>query len=290
MRRLPPLTALPAFEATARLGSVRAAAEELGRTPGAVSKQLRHLAEDLGTVLFEREGTGLQLTEEGARLLTVTGRSLDALDEEAQRLRMQAGGRAIEVALSATFAMRWLVPRLPRFYARMPKADVRLLMAGYNDAREARADVILTWDRLRWNDPRPAHLRTIADTAYGLVTADPDAIRRDGDRWRIATRVVQTDRQLNWTRWQQMTGIALEIERDIELPHTFLVLEAAAAGMGVALTERRLVETELSEGTLQAPFGFQRVAGGLGAFVSDRAATRTMVTAFIDWLTEEAVG
>ena len=105
MRRLPPLTALPAFEATARLGSVRAAAEELGRTPGAVSKQLRHLAEDLGTALFEREGTGLQLTEEGARLLRVTGRSLDALDEEAQRLRMQAGGRAIEVALSATFAI-----------------------------------------------------------------------------------------------------------------------------------------------------------------------------------------
>ncbi|MEO0916331.1 MAG: LysR family transcriptional regulator, partial [Pseudomonadota bacterium] len=76
MRKLPPLSALPAFEATVRLGSVNAAARELGRTHGAISKQLQHLAEDIGGGLFEKDGTGIRPTERGLRLGHVASTAL----------------------------------------------------------------------------------------------------------------------------------------------------------------------------------------------------------------------
>jgi DNA-binding transcriptional LysR family regulator len=127
-RHLPPLSALRAFEATARLGSVTKAAVELGRTHGAVSRQLRSLQEDAGSPLFDKAGTGLRLNAHGEALREVVARSLDGLEQGWKRLLDDARGPSVHVACSATFAMRWLVPRLPEFYRAQPDVRLRLSM------------------------------------------------------------------------------------------------------------------------------------------------------------------
>src|ERR1700678_3762844 len=120
-RRLPPLSTLRAFEATARLGSVTRAADELGRTHGAVSRQLRSLQDQAGLKLVDKAGTGLRLNPHGEALHEVVAGSLDTLEQGWLRVLDEARGPGLHAACSATFAMRWLVPHLPGFYRRHPE-------------------------------------------------------------------------------------------------------------------------------------------------------------------------
>ena len=302
MRRLPPLTALPAFEATARLGSVTAAAEELGRTHGAVSKQLKHLSEDLGVELFEREGTGLKLTPEGRKLRDICTPVLEQLSAACEALRPDAFPLRLSIGVSATFAMRWLTPRLPRFYARIPGAEVDLRMAGRSRLTEDEVDAVLTYDRLNWEfdgERLPSQSRAsgwsaaalkraIADVSFGPVCAPSYAIERSADQARAPIGVLVDGGPRSWASWSKLSGVTFAFDATTHYPHTFLGLEAAAAGMGVAMTERRLVAHDLEEGRLVAPFGFVTIPDGLGAHISRRSARRRIVRQFLDWVEEEA--
>lgn len=286
-RRLPPLNALPAFEAVARLGSVTAAAEELGRTHGAVSKQLRKLTEDLGVALVEKDGVGLRLTERGERLLAMLEPTLDRLDETCRALRAEATDASIEIALSATLAMRWLMPRMPRFYERFPGAEVNLRMVGGHWLSESEVDAFLSWDRLR-EPPEGDNLRILGDSSYGLVAAHGYALDIAEDCVRFGTALAQQDAPQVWTGWERLSGVRVEAETSIAYPHRFLALEAAAAGMGAAIAERRLVESDLETGRLIAPYGFFTVAEGFTANISPRGVRRAVVSRFLDWIGEEA--
>lgn len=115
--RLPPLFSLRAFEATARLGSVTRAADELGRTHGAVSRQIRALQDHAGLALFDKAGTGLRLNAHGEKLRDVVAGALASLEQGWTRVLEEAQGQSLHVACSATFAMRWLVPHLAGFIA-----------------------------------------------------------------------------------------------------------------------------------------------------------------------------
>ncbi|MCI4665618.1 MAG: LysR substrate-binding domain-containing protein [Neomegalonema sp.] len=297
MRRLPPLTALPAFEATARLGSVTAAAEELGRTHGAVSKQIKHLSEDLGVELFEKDGVGLKLTREGARLRDVCGPLLDQLSATWQALAPDANPLRLSIGVSATFAMRWLTPRLPQFYAQIPGAEVDLRMAGRSRLSEEDVDAVLTYDRLNWAfsgeklpSARGKHYseraakRILGDVAFGPVCAANYPIELFDGGARAATGVHVDGGPRSWETWSVLTDLAFEFETSTKFPHTFLGLEAAAAGMGVAMAERRLVEQDLAEGRLIAPLGFSVIPDGFGAHISKRSIRRRIVNEFLDWV------
>ena len=138
-RRLPPLSALRAFEATARLGSVTRAADELGRTHGAVSRQIRALQDHAGGALFDKAGTGLRLNHQGEALRLVVAQALDQLEQGWLRVLDEARGASVHVACSATFAMRWLVPHLPGFYRGHPDVKVRLSMTSAREIRPPRS-------------------------------------------------------------------------------------------------------------------------------------------------------
>jgi Transcriptional regulator len=118
-----PLTALPAFEATVRLGAMSAAAEELGRTPGAISKQIAQLEAALGARLFERAGRGLRPTPEGAAYARAFAEALEGLRRAGERIGESGRGRFV-LRLSGALAARWLIPRLPAFQEERPDAAV----------------------------------------------------------------------------------------------------------------------------------------------------------------------
>src|SRR5918997_185329 len=125
-RRLPPLNALRAFEATVRNGSLTRAAEELLVTQGAVSRHVHQLETWLGVSLVTRLRRGIEATPEGATLAGVLRTAFDNIEIQTQHLRKRPVENTLRIKLPPTFAIRWFVPRLARFHARHRHIDVQI--------------------------------------------------------------------------------------------------------------------------------------------------------------------
>lgn len=126
--RLPPLHGLRGFEASVRTGSFTAAAQELGVTQGAVSRQVQQLEEQLGLRLFSRSRAGLRLTPDGAAWLADLRPILRRLELATERARARsAGGGVLTLSVPASFGAFWLLPRLARFQATDPRITVNLV-------------------------------------------------------------------------------------------------------------------------------------------------------------------
>jgi len=125
-RRLPPLKALPDFEAAARHLSFTKAAEELHLTHGAVSRQVKALEEHLGVKLFRRLNRALLLTDEGQAYLGTVREVIERLVEAGDRLKKRDEQGGLVVSTTMSFTIKWLVPRLARFRTLHPDIDVRL--------------------------------------------------------------------------------------------------------------------------------------------------------------------
>src|SRR3954471_19025606 len=124
--RLPPLSALKAFEAAARLLSFRRAADELNVTPAAISHQIKALEDQLGVALFRRARRGLELTAQAKAALPKLTAGFDALGQAVARMRPRPDSGQLTISVAPSFATRWLMPRLHRFFAAQPDVDVRI--------------------------------------------------------------------------------------------------------------------------------------------------------------------
>ncbi|WP_312163285.1 LysR substrate-binding domain-containing protein [Phenylobacterium sp.] len=288
--RLPPLATLRAFEAVARLGSVGRAAEELGRTHGAVSKQLQALRLDAGAPLFDKVGTGLQANAAGKRLAQAVGRAFDDLGQAYAEVVREARAPALRIACSASFAMGWLVPHLPRFSERHPDVRLELSMTSAKDMREERdADLVILWDRSAYPPEDQARAIRLADASFGPVAAPDYPVERrprDGTL-RVARRIVHDHAAGAWAQWSRLSGLALEAPAQISFPHTHLCLQAAVAGMGVAVAERRLAQAELAAGRLAAVADFTTFPDGFAAIPHRSRPLSAQARTFLDWLAAE---
>jgi LysR family glycine cleavage system transcriptional activator len=123
---LPQLAFLPTFEAAGRLGSFKAAAEELRVTPSAVSQQIKTLEETLGSLLFERRGRAIVLTRVGASYLEEVQQALAAIASASRRLRRRTDVRALRLSVPDFIAYEFLLPRLSSFQARFPSVELNL--------------------------------------------------------------------------------------------------------------------------------------------------------------------
>ena len=286
--RLPPLSTLRAFEAVARLGSVSRAADALGRTHGAVSKQIRGLQDHAGVAFFEKAGTGLRPTAAGKQFADAVGQAFAALTQ-AYEAAAPSGSPSILVACSATFATRWLAPHLGGFARAHPEIRVRLSMTSAREMRhETDADLIVLWDWLAYPEADRARAIRLGDAAFVPVAAPGYPARLDANGGLSAPcRIVHEHTSRAWDLWARRAGREVAAASTMAFPHSHLCIEAAAAGLGVALVERRLVERELADGRLvalgePAPFdeGFAAIPHG-GRPLSPAARL------FVDWLAAE---
>src|SRR5471032_2574865 len=124
--RLPPLNALKAFESAARHLSFKRAAQELSVTPAAISHQVKALEDYLGPALFQRLNRGLELTPAARAALPRLSEGFDTLAEAVAHMRPQPDSGQLTVSVAPSFAARWLMPRLHRFFAAQPDLDVRI--------------------------------------------------------------------------------------------------------------------------------------------------------------------
>ena len=288
MRRLPPLSALSAFEATVRLGSVTAAADELGRTHSAISKQLRHLAEDLGVPLFLKDGVGLKPTADATELATEVADALDVLDGARRRIVARHDrANVLRVLCSATLAMRWVVPRLPRFYARHPEIEISLNLSQKVDSHaDSEFDIILTCERAVW-PMETSNAVSFGHSGLGLVVSPQH-------QWTVSGNVVEAETRIDhgtfgtlWDTWRKYSGYDVRGGHVQSYPHMFLGLEVAGAGGGISLADVHYVIDDIIAGRLEAPFGFHRHEDGFKAVLPKARRRPKSVGRFIDWIAEE---
>ena len=289
--RLPPLNAVRAFDAVARLGSVRAAADELAVTPAAVSQQLRVLEAHLGIALTQRHGRGLALTDPGRSWHGEIARHLRAIALAAERVR--PGRRVVQVTVVQSFGSRWLMPRLTKFTAREPEIEVRI------DASPVLADFARDPFDLAIREGRGVYPEAESVRLFPLefVPVASPAIartlsRRDGTLDWPRARLLHEVSYDYWPDWIAAAGVTdVDVARGLFFSHTMLALDAASEGQGVALAPLCLADRELARGALTV-VDSRVYAPGTGIHLAwPRRGLRTLspaAVAFRDWLIEEA--
>lgn len=144
-------------------------------------------------------------------------------------------------------------------------------------------DVGISWDRLRYSADRWPY-EPIADVAFGMVHAPGYCMTPDGPVNHVSTRLVPDTLPTVWEVWGKLGGVTVLGSRDIVIPQTGLIIDSACNGLGAAVLERRLVEEELQDERLVAPFGWCVIEGGFGCYRSASSRSKPEVLAFFEWL------
>ncbi len=286
MRRseIPSLDDLRAFETIARLGSVRAAAEELALTHGAVSRRAANLATALKLGLLEPEGRGVRLTPEGARLAQAATRALGTISDALQEIRQNNAATPILLSCERSLAMRWLIPRLSGFQDRFPETEVHLSTGG-GAIDFARTRVNLAIRRLDFPLHPGWHVQSLMPEQMGPVHAPAPAIGLlDGEYIALGSRT----RPKAWEAWLHDHPEAPRPRGFRMLDHHFLMIEATLAGLGVAMAPLVLVRDEVARNRLAAPLGFDPDGTEYGLIAPAAAAQPSGVLALRDWLVQQS--
>ena len=286
-RPLPSLNALRAFEASARLGSVSQAAGELHVTHGAVSRHIRALEDALGRPLFVRDGRGLALTADGHRLRDSAGEAFGVL--QAGWTALQRGPRAAALLLGCPGSLlaRWVIPRLERLAADLPDLTLHLsAQEGGVDLAAAGLDAALLLGEAPW--PAGWQVWPLAPERIGPVLSPRHArfaALRDGPpRALLDEPLLHTaSRPQAWPRWLASQQLADAPHLGTGFDHLTYLLEAAVAGLGVAIAPRELVQADLDSGRLVAPWGFADT-GGTWALCAARGNPDARIALLADWL------
>jgi DNA-binding transcriptional LysR family regulator len=287
-RSLPPLNALRAFEAFGRRGRMTLAADELCVTHGAISRQIRQLEDHLGVALTEGPRNNLILTEAGLKLAQGLTQGFDLIETAVPRPASGADD-ALVVSCLPTFAMKWLIPRLPGFVAAHP--DIHAEIVESNGPFDFRADGVDLAIRMRLPNAPPSpdsdiapflkhYVGPVLSPALAAQAHDLDSLARLP---RLHARTFFE----SWTEWERAAGVTLppaSVNREFD--HYFYMLEAAAAGLGMALSPWAFAESDLTSGRLVAPLGMILGQAEVCALTPKGKVTRA-ARRFRDWLVAE---
>ena len=285
-RQLPPLNALRAFEAAARLGRMRAAADELSVTPGAISRQVQQLEDSLNVQLFEGTKNKPQLTAAGQALLPALSAALDQIEAAVKAVSDSTSG-PLDVACFSTFMVKWLIPRLFDFNARHPRIEVRLQATGHaSDPANERVDLLIAVEPAESMSSQAVRLfPELMGPVLAPALAATLALRTPAD---LAGKVLlQSKGRLNaWSMWAAAKDCAVQHVDGPMFEHYYFALEAAIAGLGVAVAPWHLVADDVRAGRLVAPFGF--CPSGLHYVAKRHGQRNAKLDVFCDWLQAQA--
>lgn len=283
-----PLTALRAFESAARLGSFKAAADELAVTPAAVSHQIKRLESHLGVLLFQRGAHGVMLSEAGERLYRQVHQGLADLQRSLNDLQPPCDRQQLTLTTTAAFASLWLIPRLGDFHRRHADIQVSVLTGSevVDLQRDHRFDLALRAEFA----PDPALQRMPLLAEYFSVYTPPGWQEPPADQplallevpW-VSVRGVIID----WPRWCALAGCTdwLQRARFHHYDDEQHALQAAAAGYGLVLASNVLVAESVRQGLLQPWRAEVRLAAAQYSAVWLPGREREpALRAFLDWL------
>lgn len=280
-RDLPPLAPLISVDAAARFGSFSKAAQHLNLTHGAVSRAVQQVEQALGVPLFRRHNRRVSLTPEGRAFADCLERILADLRQTTDRIR-RTSAPTLAVSCEPTLTMRWLMPRLASFTEAFPECHVHLATGGGPvDFAHSGLDVAIR--RADFGLPDEALVLPLWAEHVGPV-CNPLAWERWGKTLLQAPRLHTRTRPQAWDDWSTTSGVALPpAPSDQRFDHFSFSLQAAVAGLGIAIGPLPLVADDLAAGALVAPFGFSPGGADYVALVPDHPAPGSAVAHFVEW-------
>lgn len=289
----PPLRAVRAFEATARLGTMAAAAEKLDVSPSAISHQLALLEDFLQMPLFRRSGRCVQLTDAGRRYYRSVRSALAVLRDATEELRDGNAPAEIKLSCIPLFATGWLIPRLLEFTAANPDIAVNITYANHQNYYSDPADL-----SVRFGNGQFAGYDT-TKIASGNVTPFCSAkfLENHGPFESpvglLQCPLIHDEDRSGWERWIEKFADQPLASRggDLIVEDGQLATSAANAGLGIALLRRGLVETELRTGRLVQLFDCE-LDDGRHYFLCQRSevSLSTPERRMSDWILSQASG
>ncbi|MGC5703609.1 transcriptional regulator GcvA [Pseudomonas sp. NFXW11] len=287
---LPPLNAVRAFAAAARHESFSRAAEELHVSHSAVSRHVKLLEEHLGVLLFERRIRQSVLTPAGQAFYEQVSLALSQIANAAVSLRRGAALRKVIINVRPSFAVRWLIPRLPQFMARYPQIQPEVVTSTQlpDPARET-FDLVIRRGHSGWS--RTLQPQRLLEDEILLVAApsllQDTALDSPKDLTRHSLLVSRT-RASDWQRWLEHCGLKpLRNPPTLHFDHMHLVLQACVDGLGLALCPASLLAKDLASGRLVCPLPELRqpLPRYYYALAADAAPE---AQGFIQWMLEQA--
>lgn len=279
-----PLNALRAFEASARHLSFTRAAIELCVTQAAVSHQVKSLEAQLNVTLFKRLPRGLMLTSEGETLLPVVR---DSFDRIAQTLSQFEGGHyreVLTVGAVGTFAVGWLLPRLPAFQTRYPFIDLRL--STHNNRVDVAAeglDYAIRFGAGAWHGTDACQLLEAPLTVL-CVPHLAEQLRTPADL--LKHTLLRSYRSDEWSLWFQAAGLPADtlVPRSIVFDSSLAMMESALQGLGVALAPALMFSRQLQSDAVRQPFDVGISTGSYWLTRLQSRAETPAMAAFKGWL------
>lgn len=288
--KLPSLHALLHFEAAARLGSFKAAAEELHLSQGAVSLQIRGLEQALGKKLFVRQVRKVVLTEEGRELSEVVSQSLVEISAVWRRISSAHEDGSIKIELGPFISSRWLSPRLGRFVRRYRSIQLQLVHNVESGACDADTDIAIRYGAGRW---RSFEAYKLMDLFFQPVATPDIAALLEGKVFQPseALPLIHARSRADWEAWLGSAGLPVEWARSgMVFDDTNVALEAAASGAGIALGYFPLVDEDVRSKRL-VPIHPHRERSQLAYYALVRpsaAKSSRPVRRFLAWLRTES--
>ncbi|MEZ2127841.1 MULTISPECIES: LysR substrate-binding domain-containing protein [unclassified Sinorhizobium] len=251
---LPSLTTLAVFEASARHLSFKLAASELNVTPGAISRQVKAIEEEVGVPLFLRNGKGVALTPAGEELYNVLASGFSKASDVVRAIKRGDRARNVTIACTDAFATMWLIPRMPDFWRRYPDIAVdHLISDNAKDYRRAEVELRVRYGFGAWLDETAELL--FDDTIYpvcspAFAAAHPDVTAAElGELPHLHVDWVDPD----WASWDEVllrAGIPHGHGGGRRFGKFNVAVQAAMAGQGVAVGWDRLIRAFIDEGRL----------------------------------------
>ncbi len=295
--RLPPLTALRAFEAVARKLSFARAAEDLHVTKAAVAQQVRALEQEIGAPLVARSGRGLALTEAGAAGAPGLAEGFATLARAARAMREAKGRRFLVINSSPSFAATWLVGRIGKFKTRHPEIDVLLDANPTEDTLDSSAtDALIRWGAGDF----PGLATTLLFKEDVFPVCSPDLASGDHPLRSPEDLAGHTLLHLEWSPaypswpawsdWLKAAGAkTVEARHGVWFNNMAMAIRAAAQGQGVALSSFAIAADELAAGRLVAPFSTSvQTPFGYYFLCRPEEAQTPRIKALREFLVEEA--
>jgi LysR family glycine cleavage system transcriptional activator len=291
-KRLPPLNALRTFEAAARHGSFRAAGDELCVSHSAISHQIKKLEQYLGVELFLRVAKGVELSKAGSEYYPTIRSAFDRISDGTELILSPRAPGIVTVQVYSTFAIRWLIPRMPEFQARHPHVMVRLhtSQSDVNFEHED-VDMCVMIGTPSHTDLHYDHLFTcrVFPVCSPALLEGNNRLEEPQDL--SAHTIIQVyPSEQDWWVWLEENQVHdVNPNSGLQFDSYDLAYNTAVQGLGVALGMEPFVNRELEAGTLLEPFPGRRVfphGDWYLACRSDKADNKEIRT-FRDWLLQE---
>lgn len=286
---LPSLNGLRAFEAAARHLSFTRAADELNVTQTAISHQIHRLEEQLGKRLFVRKSRALALTRDAADYLPAIRAAFDDLRRATARLQRPDREGLLTVSTTASLAAKWLVSRVASFQDAHPGIEVRITASPHLvDFQREEVDMAVRYGRGNWPGLRTQWLMAedVFPVCSPTLLKGPKPLRRPEDLAHHTLLHTTVGRE-DWQLWLTAAGlpVSLALRRGLSFDQSFMALQAATDGLGVALSSKSLVDADIATGRLVIPFDVVLPADAGYYFVApEETADTTKIALFRDWL------